>query len=88
MRIFKNSNVFAIRRLLRVAALGLLGVAAMPLASAAAPAHAIAMVGEPALPPGFSHLPYANPQAPKGGTIRLAEPGSEGRPTSHLQLVS
>ncbi|WP_299360443.1 extracellular solute-binding protein [uncultured Paracoccus sp.] len=75
MRIFKNSNVFAIRRLLRVAALGLLGVAAMPLASAAAPAHAIAMVGEPALPPGFSHLPYANPQAPKGGTIRLAEPG-------------
>ncbi|WP_244548258.1 extracellular solute-binding protein [Bosea vaviloviae] len=32
-------------------------------------AHAIAMHGEPALPPGFSHLPYADPDAPKGGRI-------------------
>src|ERR1051325_1156854 len=31
------------------------------------PHHAIAMHGEPALPAGFSHLPYANPGAPKGG---------------------
>ncbi|SFA49839.1 peptide/nickel transport system substrate-binding protein [Paracoccus halophilus] len=38
--------------------------------------HAIAMYGKPALEPGFSHLPYTNPQAPKGGTIRLAETGS------------
>ena len=34
------------------------------------------MVGEPALPDGFTALPYANPDAPKGGTIRFAEPGS------------
>jgi len=34
------------------------------------------MYGEPALPQGFAHLPYANPDAPVGGTIRLAEPGS------------
>lgn len=34
------------------------------------------MYGEPALSAGFSHLPYADPEAPKGGTIRLAEPGS------------
>nr|WP_252733999.1 extracellular solute-binding protein [Paracoccus marinaquae] len=33
------------------------------------------MYGEPALAEGFSSLPYANPDAPKGGTIRLAEPG-------------
>ncbi|WP_255329315.1 extracellular solute-binding protein [Paracoccus albicereus] len=33
------------------------------------------MYGEPALPEGFSALPYANPEAPKGGAIRLAEPG-------------
>ncbi|MBK5945047.1 ABC transporter substrate-binding protein [Rhodobacter veldkampii DSM 11550] len=33
------------------------------------------MQGEPALGPGFSHLPYANPDAPKGGTIRLGESG-------------
>ncbi|WNJ93330.1 extracellular solute-binding protein [Bosea sp. 685] len=32
-------------------------------------AHAIAMHGEPALPPDFSHLPYADPDAPKGGRI-------------------
>lgn len=34
------------------------------------------MYGEPALSPGFSHLPYANPDAPKGGTIRFGEPGT------------
>lgn len=41
------------------------------LASAAAqePVHAISMHGEPALSPGFTHLPYANPDAPKGGSI-------------------
>ena len=48
----------------------------MPLASLAAPAEAIAMYGEPALQKGFSSLPYADPKAPKGGTIRLSAPGS------------
>jgi peptide/nickel transport system substrate-binding protein len=38
-------------------------------ASVAAPRHAIAMHGEPALPAGFAHLPYANPDAPKGGQL-------------------
>ncbi|MCF3972936.1 extracellular solute-binding protein [Paracoccus sp. EGI L200073] len=33
------------------------------------------MYGEPALADGFASLPYANPDAPKGGVIRLAEPG-------------
>ncbi len=41
----------------------------------AQPKHAIAMYGEPALAEGFTHLPYANPDAPKGGTIRFGEPG-------------
>jgi peptide/nickel transport system substrate-binding protein len=31
--------------------------------------HAIAMHGMPALPEGFSHFPYANPDAPKGGRL-------------------
>ena len=75
-RIFKNPDESAILRVLRVMAVALATVAAMPLASAAEPRHAIAMVGEPALPDGFTALPYANPDAPKGGTIRLAEPGS------------
>ncbi|SOC11852.1 extracellular solute-binding protein [Rhodobacter maris] len=40
------------------------------------PQLALAMYGAPALAPGFAHLPYANPAAPKGGTIRLSESGS------------
>ena len=31
--------------------------------------HAIAMHGAPALPEGFTRLPYANPAAPKGGRL-------------------
>jgi peptide/nickel transport system substrate-binding protein len=31
--------------------------------------HAIAMHGEPALPADFTHMPYANPDAPKGGRL-------------------
>ena len=37
--------------------------------------HAITMYGDPALPDGFSALPYANPGAPKGGRIRFGESG-------------
>ncbi len=40
------------------------------------PAGAIAMHGEPALPPDFGHLPYVNPQAPKGGALNLAYLGA------------
>lgn len=39
-----------------------------------APSHAIAMHGDPALPADFQHLPYANPNAPKGGRINYAWP--------------
>lgn len=42
----------------------------------AEPAHGIAMYGEPALPPDFVSLPYANPAAPKGGRIVFGEGGS------------
>ena len=45
-------------------------------AALAAPSHAIAMHGEPALPADFPHFPYANPDAPKGGRIDYAWPGS------------
>lgn len=61
-------------RALRVCALAFapvfLGAAAL-----AEPAHGIAMYGTPALPADFPHLPYANPDAPKGGTIRMGESG-------------
>jgi peptide/nickel transport system substrate-binding protein len=38
-------------------------------AHAAEARHAIAMHGAPALPEGFTRLPYANPAAPKGGRL-------------------
>lgn len=42
----------------------------------AEPQHGIAMYGEPALPADFSHLPQANPDAPKGGTVTFGESGT------------
>lgn len=47
-----------------------------PTISAAEPRHAIAMHGEPALPPDFAHFTYANPDAPKGGTMNYAVQGT------------
>jgi peptide/nickel transport system substrate-binding protein len=38
-------------------------------ARADAPSHAIAMHGDPAWGPNFDHPSYANPAAPKGGTL-------------------
>jgi peptide/nickel transport system substrate-binding protein len=42
----------------------------------AAPEHAIAMLGDPAMPPDFKSLPYANPDAPQGGILRQAVVGT------------
>jgi peptide/nickel transport system substrate-binding protein len=52
----------------------LLSATAIP--AFATPKHAIAMYGEPALPPDFVSLPYANPDAPAGGRIVFGESGS------------
>jgi peptide/nickel transport system substrate-binding protein len=38
-------------------------------AAQAGESYAIAMHGAPALPPDFPHMPYANPDAPKGGRL-------------------
>jgi ABC-type oligopeptide transport system substrate-binding subunit len=46
-----------------------------PLKSASA-AEAIAMHGKPALQPGFTALPYADADAPKGGDLRLSHIGT------------
>ncbi|MGO4705301.1 extracellular solute-binding protein [Microvirga sp. 2MCAF38] len=45
-------------------------------ASALPERHGLAMHGEPALPPDFPHLPYANPDAPRGGRITQALQGT------------
>jgi peptide/nickel transport system substrate-binding protein len=60
--------------------LGAFVAAASPRGAALAdeppPTHAIAMHGAPALGPDFAHLPYANPDAPKGGRLTLAYLGA------------
>ena len=55
-----------------LAAIGIHGAGA----EATKPRHAIAMHGEPKYGPDFKHFDYVNPEAPKGGTIRLAERGT------------
>jgi len=40
--------------------------------------HGLSVFGDLALPPGFTHLPYVNPTAPKGGTIALQVSGISG----------
>ncbi len=57
---------------------GLAAAGALILSSPSAFAesgHGIAMYGAPALPAGFAALPYANPDAPKGGRIVLGNTG-------------
>ncbi|WP_299789565.1 extracellular solute-binding protein [uncultured Marivita sp.] len=66
-----------------------LGLAALALAlcaqsAAADPQHGIAMYGDPALPPDFVSLPYANPDAPKGGRIVTGEVGSFDSLNPHI----
>lgn len=54
----------------------------------AEPTHGIAMYGEPALPPDFAHLPYANPDAPTGGRMVTGEVGSFDSLNPHIRLGS
>ena len=37
--------------------------------------HATALTGDPKYPEGFAHFDYVNPEAPKGGVVRLASQG-------------
>lgn len=96
------------RRPLRLLALGLLFLAPIPPAGArtaaaqpAAAPHtktvtALSLLGQPKYPPGFKALDYVNPQAPKGGEIRLYDIGGfdslnpfllKGNPAPGLNLV-
>ena len=37
--------------------------------------HATSLIGEPKYPPDFTRFDYVNPDAPKGGVVRLSETG-------------
>lgn len=78
MRIFESNPRRKSLRFRRVVALlaGLLLVPPGAPGLSAAESHAIAMHGEPRLPPDFAHMPYANPAAPKGGRMVWGLPGT------------
>ena len=65
-------------------ALGGLALPHMIRRASAAPApegaesHGLSIFGDLALPPDFPHLPYADPNAPKGGQIVLQISGTSG----------
>jgi peptide/nickel transport system substrate-binding protein len=64
-------------RALTVATVALAAPSALAVsAGSEGPRHAIAMHGEPELKEGFSHLPYANPDAPKGGRLVIGFQGT------------
>ena len=49
-----------------------------PQVAAGAPErhHALSLIGEPKFKPGFDHFDWVNPDAPKGGTLRMFAEGS------------
>ncbi len=61
-------NAWAIYRV-RAALCGVLALVGFAPPAAAEATHAIAMHGTPAMPDGFTVLPYVNPDAPKGGRL-------------------
>lgn len=68
------------RAVLGAAAALALGLLLPATASAAEPAgarrHALALLGEPAYKADFKHFDWVNPNAPKGGTVRLWADGT------------
>jgi microcin C transport system substrate-binding protein len=64
------------RQAVRVlAAMLLLLLGGLP-ARAEVPTYGISLAGHLAMPEGFDHLPYVNPDAPKGGEVTLGAIGS------------
>ena len=60
------------------AALALLALIAAPAASQpkSTTSHALSMFGDLKYGPGFKHFEYVNPEAPKGGDVKLAAIGT------------
>jgi peptide/nickel transport system substrate-binding protein len=59
-----------------LAAVSMLAFLALTPAAATEPVHAIAMHGAPKHPAGFTHFPYVDPDAPKGGRVTLGQLGT------------
>jgi len=66
-------------KIIRIAIIGLLSLAAAGAAFAQEniyKSHALALHGDVKYGPGFKHFDYVNPDAPKGGTVRLGTVGT------------
>jgi microcin C transport system substrate-binding protein len=48
--------------------------------------HALAMHGEPLYPADYKHFDYVNPDAPKGGELKLSKSGSFDNLNNHIIL--
>ncbi len=67
------------RNALKLAAASAAGLACPSFAFAEEPEiHGLSTFGDLALPPDFKHYPYVNPQAPKGGVLRLQIKNTSG----------
>jgi peptide/nickel transport system substrate-binding protein len=64
------------KRPLTLFPLVLAGAIGAAMAAKAEPVHGISMHGEPALPADYAHLPYVNPDAPKGGRVTYGVVGT------------
>ena len=62
-------EVLCVRVCVLAFAFGLPFALGLPASAGAEEAHAIAMHGKPAMPADFTHMPYVNPDAPKGGRL-------------------
>src|SRR5262249_3553696 len=90
--------VFVIMTLFRLAAAALFAFLSVPAQAEDAPVHrhALSLIGEPKYPDDFTHFDFVNPDAPKGGNVRMADIGSfdslnpvlyRGEPAAGLSLV-
>jgi peptide/nickel transport system substrate-binding protein len=79
-------SLFFAPRIRRIAYM--LTLCTLPTHALAQPAHGIAMYGDPALPPDFVSLPYANADAPKGGDISFGEVGGFDSLNPHIRKGS
>src|SRR6266498_1391041 len=71
--------VFPIMTLLRLATAALLAsILYGPAKAEDAPVHhhALSLIGQPKYPADFTNFDYVNPDAPKGGVVRMADIGS------------
>ncbi len=71
-----QSNIAKVFRSILFAGFVSLTLSTWAVSAVAEPSHGLAMHGKPALSKDFSHLPYVNPDAPKGGKITYGVRGN------------